>query len=376
MKINYRQLSIMVFMSFIALKFLALPSLLYKSAGNMGWFVNLILMLIDTIYAFIIIGLMKKCNEKNIYEFLKHTVGVVLAKLFIFCLMLKFLLVILNLVKGLEFFVAENLYNKLDWVLFFLPLVAVVSFLIYKGIRNIGRVYEMFFVAIIIGCIYIGLKAVTSVDILSFLPMFKDGFVPILKTGYTHLSWYGSSTFLFMLFGSVDFNKGKKSCLIKYIVYALLLVNFLYFVFYGLFDITAPIHNFCLSDISQFYSGIQSTDEIAWLVVSLWIVAQTVQIAMYCYCLMLTIRYLFNIKSKIPPIIIIGVYIYLIGYISEKTINLESVLFTDFVSLLTIFTSYILPIILWISYIIKNKFKKKSGNLEQQLATGGAKWKN
>lgn len=363
----------MVFMSFIALKFLALPSLLYKTAGNMGWFVNLILMLIDTIYAFIIIGLMKKCNEKNIYEFLKHTVGVVLAKLFIFCLMFKFLLVILNLVKGLEFFVAENLYNKLDWVLFFLPLVAVVSFLIYKGIRNIGRVYEMFFVAIIVSCIYIGLKAVTSVDILSFLPMFKDGFIPILKTGYTHLSWYGSSTFLFMLFGSVDFNKGKKSCLIKYIVYALLLVNFLYFVFYGLFDITAPIHNFCLSDISQFYSGIQSTDEIAWLVVSLWIVAQTVQIAMYCHCLMQTIIYLFNIKSRIPPVFMIGLYIYLIGFISEKTINLESVLFTDFVSLLTIFTSYILPIILWISYIIKNKFKKKSGNLEQQLATGGAK---
>ena len=88
---------------------------------------------------------------------------------------------------------------------------------------------------------------------------------------------------------------------------------------------------------------------------------------------MQTIIYLFNIKSRIPPVFMIGLYIYLIGFISEKTINLESVLFTDFVSLLTIFTSYILPIILWVSYIIKNKFKKKSGNLEQQLATGGAK---
>ena len=373
MRINYRQLSIMVFMSFIALKLLALPSLLYKTAGNMGWLANLMLMMIDAIYAFVIIGLMKKSNNKNVYEFLKYILGPLIAKLLIFCLLVKFSLIVLNMIKGLEFFVAENLYNKLDWILFFIPLVAVVSFLIYKGIRNIGRVYEMFFVAIIIGCIYIGLKAVSSVDLLSFLPMFKNGFIPIVKAGYNHLSWYGSSTFLFMLFGSVDFNKGKQSCLIKYVLYALLLVNFLYFVFYGLFDITAPIHNFCISDISQFYSGIQSTDEISWLVVSLWIVAQTVQIAMYCYCLMLAIMYLFDIKSKILPILIIGIGIYLIGFISEKTINLESILFLDFVSVLTIFTSYVLPILLWICYWLKNKFTKKTTSLEENIVARGMK---
>ena len=63
MKINYRQLSIMVFMSFIALKLLALPSLLYKIADNMSWFVNLMLMIIDAIYAFII-NFNAKANRK------------------------------------------------------------------------------------------------------------------------------------------------------------------------------------------------------------------------------------------------------------------------------------------------------------------------
>ena len=358
MKINYRQLSIMVFMSFIALKLLALPSLLYKTANNMGWLANLVLMIIDAVYVFIIIKLMKKTNAKNIYEFMKQTLGVLLTKIFMFLLMLKFLFVVLNLVKGLEFFVTENLYNKLDWVVFCLPLIALVSFLIYKGLRNIGRVFEMFFIAIIVGCLYIGLKAISSVDLLSFLPMFKDGALPVFQAGYTHLSWYGSATFLLMLFGKVDFSMGKKSSLFKYVIYSILLVNFLYFVFYGLFDITAPIHNFCISDISQFYSGIQSTDEISWLVVSLWVVAQTVQLAMYCYCLMLTIMYVFNIKQKIPPILLICAYIYLIGFVSEKTINLESVLFSDFAKILTIATSYVLPIILLIANAIKHKFKQ------------------
>ena len=60
MKVNYRQVSIMTFMGFIALKLLALPSLLYEKSGNMGWFVTLVLMLIDGVYAVLIISLMQK----------------------------------------------------------------------------------------------------------------------------------------------------------------------------------------------------------------------------------------------------------------------------------------------------------------------------
>jgi hypothetical protein len=92
MKINYRQLSIMVFMSFIALKFLALPSLLYKESENMSWLVALVLMLIDAIYAYLIIELMKRSDEKNIYEFMKKTLGIVLTKIFMFLLMLKLMM--------------------------------------------------------------------------------------------------------------------------------------------------------------------------------------------------------------------------------------------------------------------------------------------
>jgi len=358
MKINYRQLSIMVFMSFIALKLLALPSLLYKESGNMSWLVALVLMLIDAIYAYLIIELMKRSNEKNIYEFMKKTLGIALTKVFMFLLMLKFALVVANIIKGLEFFVVENLYNKFDWALFIFPLLAVVGFLMYKGLRNIGRVYEMFFIAIIVGCVYIGFKAIDGVDWLALLPMFKEGAVPLFKSGYMHLSWFGSSSFLIMLFGKVDFKNEKKSQLIKYMIIAILLVQFLYIIFFGLYGRTSPIHNFALSDISQFYSGIASTDEISWLVVSLWIVAQAVQIAMYGYCLMLSIMFTFNIKNKIIPIVIIDVLMFLLGYFSEKTVNLENFFFTNTASILTMITQYVIPLILWLGYAVYSRRKK------------------
>ena len=55
MKISYRQLSIVVFMSFIALKLLSLPSFLYIESKNSAWLVALVLMLIDALYTFILI---------------------------------------------------------------------------------------------------------------------------------------------------------------------------------------------------------------------------------------------------------------------------------------------------------------------------------
>ena len=155
MKINYRQMCIMLFLSFIALKFLVLPSVLYLHSSNTSWFVVLVLMVVDGIYALLLIDLMRKNQNKNINEFMKATIGPVLTKVFLFILALKFFLQVLNIVKGMEFFVTENFYNNFHWILFILPLIALVGFMMFKGLRNIARVQEMFWLAIIVGCYFL-----------------------------------------------------------------------------------------------------------------------------------------------------------------------------------------------------------------------------
>ncbi|MBR4998979.1 MAG: GerAB/ArcD/ProY family transporter, partial [Clostridia bacterium] len=302
MKINYHQLSIMLFMSFISLKFLVLPSALYLHSANMSWLVVLVLMVLDGIYAILTINLMKKNQNNNINEFMNETLGPVLTKIIFAILAIQFFLQMSNIAKGLEFFVIENFYNNYSWLLFSLPLVALTGFMIYKGIRNIARVQEMFYLSIIVGCIYVALKSLGDVDPLVYLPMFKDGFIPLVNSGYQHMNWFGSFTFLIMLFGKVDFSSKKKNTSTFYIIFAILLVQLLYFVFYGLFDMTSPTHTFAISDISQFSSSKSFIDELSWLVVSLWVVIQSIQIALYGYCLVIALMYLFHIKSKIVVI--------------------------------------------------------------------------
>lgn len=359
MKINYRQMCIMLFLSFIALKFLVLPSVLYLHSSNASWFVVLTLMLIDGLYALLIIDLMKKNQNKNINEFMKEALGPVLTKIILFILALKFFLQILNIVKGMEFFVTENFYNNFHWILFVLPLIALVGFMMFKGLRNIARVQEMFWLAIIIGCLYIAFKSFADVDPLVYLPMFKDGFMPIVQSGYTHLSWFGSSTFLIAIFGKVDFSTEKKNNVWIYIVFAILLVQIIYFVFYGLFDSTSPTHTFAISDISQYSSSKSIIDELSWLVVSLWVITQSIQIALYGYCFVKVLMFLFNIRSKITMIIIVDILIFALSYIGSITINLEQILFTHFASIVTIISQYFIPLILLIGYLINKKKQKQ-----------------
>ena len=358
MKINYRQLSIMLFTSFISLKLLVLPSVLYVYSGNMSWLVTLCIMSLDGIYAIMLISLMRKNQNKNIHELMKETLGIFLTKVFLIILAVEFVLEISLSVKGLEFFIVENFYNNFNWALFILPLVGLVAFMMYKGLRNIARVQEMFFLSIFVGCIYIAVKSLTDIDVLAYLPMFKDGFMPLVRSGFRHMSWFGSSTFLMVIFGKVDFKKAKRGPAIKFIVLAILLVQFLYFVFYSLFDITAPTHTFAISDISQFSSSKSIIDELSWLVVSIWVITEIVQIALYGYALASALMYLFNTNKTIPVIIAVNSFIFMLGFLGTITVNLEQFFFTPAASIITLITQYVLPSILIFAYMIKNHKKK------------------
>jgi len=355
MKINYRQMSIMLFMSFISLKFLILPSTLYITSSNMSWLVVLTLMILDGIYALMIINLLRKNQNKNLNDFMNETLGPVLSKLILAILSIHFFLQLANIVKGLEFFVTENFYNNFSWLLYILPLVALTGFMMYKGLRNITRVQEVFYLSIIIGCIYIVFKSLGDVDPMVYLPVFKDGVQPLIFSGFKHLSWFGSSTCLLILFNKVDFKSEKKKTVILYIIFAILLVQLVYFVFYGLFDSTSPTHTFAISDISQFSSSKSFIDELSWLVVSLWVVTQSIQIALYGYCLVTLIMMLFKIKSKVAVITLVDAGIFLLSYFGSKTINLEQIFFTRFASIITLIASYIIPLILLLGYAINKK---------------------
>ena len=155
MTINYRQVSVLTLLSLISMKFLALPSLMYLESDNMTWFVTLVLMLIDAVFAFLILSLIKRSGSKNLFEFLKEIFRTVFSKLILALLIFRYFVAFTNLTNGLEFFIEENFYHTFNWPIFIIPMAIVTGFMCYKGIRNIGRVSEIFVWAIVFSCVYI-----------------------------------------------------------------------------------------------------------------------------------------------------------------------------------------------------------------------------
>ena len=101
-------------------------------------------------------------------------------------------------------------------------------------------------------------------------------------------------------------------------------------------------------------------DELSWLVVSLWVVAQSVQLAVYGYCLVQSIVLLFGIKKQIFVIVLVNVYIFSLGYIGSKTINLEQIFFTPFASITTILSQYVIPLVIYLGYIMKRRSDRRA----------------
>ncbi len=347
-------MSILVMMSFVAVKLMALPGLLYEDAKNMGWVVPVVLMTVDFIYALMIVGLMQKNKNRSFYDFLKEIMGVVVAKVVLAVLLLYFAIVLAIIGKGLELFIIQNFYEEFSWFYYGIPLMAVVGFTVYKGIRNIARMFELLWLPILFACIYIAIKAFSGVDLTSFLPMFEDGVQPVLYTGFKYVSWFGSSTFLLLIYGYVDFKDAKKRTLIVFMLVAIAVTLLLYFVFYGLFGVTSPTHQFCVSDISQFNGSRSSIGELSWLVVSLWVVAQMVSFALYSFCMVQAFLHLFNIKSTTIGVLALDTYIVFWGIWGKKTIEPEALFYNPIVSCITIVASYVLPLILILANAIHN----------------------
>ena len=190
--------------------------------------------------------------------------------------------------------------------------------------------------------------------------MFEDGVQPVLSAGFKYVSWFGSSTFLLSLYGYVEFKDAKKRTLISFMLVAIGVTMLLYFVFYGLFGVTSPTHQFCISDVSQFNGSRSSVGELSWLVASLWIVAQIISFALYSFCMVHTFLHLFNIKSTVVGVLVLDAYIVFWGIWGTKTIEPEAIFYNPITSYLTIVASYILPLIL----ILANAFHERAVKLK------------
>lgn len=353
-KINYRQLSILVFISIIATKLLAMPSIMHYYSKNNAYIASFI-MLVGNIAIFaIILQMLKHSGDKNIYEFIKSRMGTFLARLICFLFTLYFLVQTANIVKSMNLFLLFNLYNKLNWMYFAFPLIALIGFMAYKGIRNIARTAEMIFILVLAGLIFLGVKAILIADFSNLLPFMQDGFEPILTTIYKSTSWFGSGIVLFLFFGNVDLKTKNNWTMWKYILIGASLIQAFIMLFIVIFPNTATTHRFALSDISQIAAR-SGLAELQWLIVVIWLMAQLIQISVFVYCCSRSLKYTFSFKNNTVPIFIVLALLIIWIYFGNNNIQLADIFLSDYMIIPMMVVQYFIPILLAISDLIYMK---------------------
>ena len=355
MKMSYRQASIIIFYMLVAFKVLSLPSLMYQTCKNDGYLAVLIMMIVDAILIWASIKIIKQAKGKNIYEFVKQYTGSVIAKIFVIGLTLIPLIHLGIKTKGLEWFLVKNLYTKFEWFQFAIPIALITCYMIYKGARNIGRVCEFFIWIIVVGVVIIIIKGFASVDLTFFLPILSKGITPIFKAIYDYLAWFGLGGELLLFCGCIDFKDEKKSRIFFYSAIAIILVQLVYFSFYGAYGIMSATHNFAISDISQISNVNMALDELSWLIVTVWAVAQILHVAIYGYLFCRGLQIIFNLKNDAVATLILFIALILWIFWGEHTIALEKLFLHKSIVWTVVIAQYIIPIIIWFLSFAKNK---------------------
>lgn len=358
-KINFRQVSIIIFYLLVSLKFLALPSLVYQDAEADSWLVFVLMALIDIGLIWVSIYLIRSANEKNLYEFLKNRIGPIFTKIVLVLFFLVFILDILDGITGIYRLLVEDFYTDIKWYNYIIPLLSLISFMAYKGIRNIGRVCEIFVWVVIVALIFVILKSLSEFEPFFFLPSFTKGISPIFKSLMTHISWFCSPIAIIFFIGDVDKSSYKKSMVWKYILIAIFEVFILVSVFYGVFKETAGMHSFAMSDLSQVANESTAIDEISWFTVILWVLAQILSLSIIFYASVSCLRYIFNIKNSWLPILIINILVVIYMNIDAVTVSLEKYFFTPSVLVIEWITKIGVMLSIFIANIVYLKKRRK-----------------
>ena len=367
MKMSYRQASIIIFYMLVAFKVLSLPSLMYQTCKNDGYLAVFIMMVVDAILIWASIKIIKKAKGQNIYEFIKTYTGSVIAKILVIGLTLIPLIHLGIKSKGLEWFLVKNLYTKFEWYQFALPIALITCYMIYKGARNIGRVCEFFVWIIAVGVVIIIIKGFASVDWTFFLPVLSNGIKPIFKAIYDYLAWFGLGGELLLFCGCVDFKDEKKSQTFFYSALAIILVQMVLWSFYGAYGVMASTHNFAISDISQISNANMALDELSWLIVTVWAIAQILHVAIYGYLFCSGLQIIFNIKNDTVATLILFIALIFWIFWGEHTIALEKLFLHHSIVWTVIIAQYIIPITIFVLSFIKKGKDKKSSKASSQL---------
>ena len=347
----------------IALKIIALPSILFEEAKTSGLIVAMILFAFDFLILFLYLKIKEKYPELSLYELIQRFLGKVVAKiiyLLIFIFFICKLSMLMNESVSYMQAIVDEHYNLLLLLITFLP---VISTLVFSGLKSSARTCEFGFVFIVIGlivCIFASEISNTLGELGPILERPKQ----ILSSVFDMSFWFSDFLFIAVLADKIKIEKNMKRRVFGFAIFACFMVMFLYFIYFRLFRITAFLHKNAIADVTQYNRNIGNSGNIDIISILLYMIIIFFQGSLYMHCLKTVYEKIVGYKNSVHSLIVLNLIIVFVQFFLlfnlERVVNLS----TSYLKYLNLLAFLVVPIF-YICLLIFDKEKKNAGKIKE-----------
>lgn len=297
--ITGRQAIIIVAMVMCATKFFTLPSNLVTLAKQDVVYVMLLFFAVEFLLLLIMVQISMMHPDKTFYQMLEESVGKIIAKAICLLFFVFFIIKMsINIIETYTFFLG-TLYDELSPLLYICPMIFVVFYMTYIGLRSIGRSVEILWVFVVLGLFVSLFVTLPSVDFAYLLPVMENGPDMALEALSKNALWFGDYFVYLFFIGKIKFEKNyfKKMAIISGVT--LFTIVFFVAVIHCLFPYISSIIHYGVSDMSQINAKVTDVGRLDWINVAVWTFASIIQTVIFAYCAEESLSCLFNISKKV-----------------------------------------------------------------------------
>ena len=358
--IDTKAIIAVLILNFTALKMMFLPSLCSAKLGKNGFISVAFMMILEVIIVAILLKLMSK-TDKTFFEYTSEILGKALSKIVTFVIMFYFLINAFAITQSFFQFLGENLYSKITWIEYIVPLFLMVLFVSTTELDNISRVISCFIPFLII-CVAISLfLGAINCDYTNILPFFENGYKNGIEI-FDFSFWFGDALILILFFGRLDNSKNKKSILITTIIISTI-ISFFFLVFYCTYETNSLNNKEAIVDILKVLPQNSDIGNITWVVTILWEVILMVYICLYSYASRTMLQNITKIKNNyIATAIVLALVLTGLFIINFDMTKLLTFLI-EYAKYFAMGVQYLLPIVL----LVGSWIKKTSQKLERRV---------
>ena len=290
-KITQRQLIIFYCIYSFAIKFLLLPQLLTRGAGNDAWIVALVGTIIEITVLHLVLRVLVLRKDSDISKIsLPH-------KSKFIPLFLIFLLQIMILTKQSYYLLSENMFEDLSVYMFVIPMLMLGIYLCFTSSRSIFRSGEIFYVFLIIGIAFSVFPSLGQINPREVLPVFSGGLTPILITTLFSLIYFESASFLLMFCGEIKIEENFQKKFMTTAVIVGVFFIFFVFMFWSLFGGVASSKNVAVANMTGYSSLMAQGGRTGWVLVSIWLLLLLLRFGITFFCAFKCIKYITGAKK-------------------------------------------------------------------------------